>query len=549
MMKKIFCLFVLYLIPVQLTFAGPKQKAMSVAMFENITNNKEYDWIGTGFAETITSKIINIKSITVVERTKLFDILKEQKLQLSGLVDNNTAVKVGNLLAAQFVVVGSFQILGENLNVAARIVNVATAQIEKSATVEGKLEDIFGLQEKLIFEIANAIEAPVLDEEKAEISKPPAKNILAYEWFSKGKMYQYEKYKWNEAISCYKKAIKVDKNYADSFFELGNVLEIKNLHKEAFESYRDAMVLYEIKDDKLNIWRIYQNIGVIYHAQGNYNRALEYYNKALEISSKLKNQQGVNQVFNNIGLIYFSKSDYKKALEYYNKALEKNKNIGNNRDIASNYNNIGSVYDSMGNYDKAFEYAYEAFAISEKNNDQLKIAESYNLFGNIYYSKGNNKSALEYFKKALEINEKLDIKPKINDNYINIGAVNYSMLNYDEAIKNYEEALKIAEQLGNELNTARIYNNIGLVYFSNSKYDEALEYYNKSLDIKHELKDEVGEGTVMYNIALIYEGKRDFRKAIKYMENAVKIFENKKYYMLDKSNKRLEEFRKIYDKK
>ena len=150
---KISCLVITYLISVCPITAASQKKTISVAMFQNITGNKEYDWIGTGFAETITTKLVSIKSLNVLERIQLLEVLKEQKLQLSGLVDEKTAVKVGKLLAAQYIIVGSVQKSVEELKVVARIVNVETAQAEKSVTVEGKFNDIFELQQKLTLEL------------------------------------------------------------------------------------------------------------------------------------------------------------------------------------------------------------------------------------------------------------------------------------------------------------------------------------------------------------------------------------------------------------
>jgi hypothetical protein len=48
-----------------------------------------------------------IDTLTLVERGRLEVVLEEQSLQLTGLVDTNTAIRVGELLAAEFIVTGS----------------------------------------------------------------------------------------------------------------------------------------------------------------------------------------------------------------------------------------------------------------------------------------------------------------------------------------------------------------------------------------------------------------------------------------------------------
>ncbi|MBI5573860.1 MAG: tetratricopeptide repeat protein [Elusimicrobia bacterium] len=539
----LFCLT--YLVFSQSVIAGLTQKkTISVAMFENITGNKEYDWIGTGFAETVTTKLVNVKSIIVVERLKLLDVLKEQKLQLSGLVDENTAIKVGKLIAAQYIVVGSFQKSGVELKVVARIVNVETARAEKSVTVEGKFSDIFELQRKLTLELAGIIETPVSEEEKTEIAKPPARNFAAYEWFAKGKMYYYEKFQSDEAIASYKKAIKIDKDYADAYFELGNAFENKGFYGEAYESYKNALLLYEIKNNRLNMGKTLQNIGIIFYTQGNYDKAMEYYNKSIAIIEKLENYSEMAKIYNNIWLIKYNRGDYKSALEDCNKAIEINEKYANNREISVGYCNIGSLYDTLGNYDKAMEFCNKAIEISRKIGYQRGLASAYNLAGNIHYSRENYDKAFERFGKSLEINEKLGSELSIVENYINLGAVYYANKKYVKAIDCYDKALKIGKKFSNKLNIARIYNNIGLVYFADGDYTSARKYFQKSFKMKQELGDTTGSGVVMSNISLVFEAEKDYNSAVKYLEDAVKIFEKTEYYMLEKSLKKLDDLRK-----
>jgi len=43
---------------------------------------------------------------------------------------------------------------------------------------------------------------------------------------------------------------------------------------------------------------------------------------------------------------------------------------------------------------------------------------------------------------------------------------------------------------------------------------------------------------------LVFKAEKDYENAVRYMEDAVKIFEKTKYYILEKSLKKLEELRK-----
>ena len=63
--------------------------------------------IADQFPELLSNVLINSGKFSVLERSKLHAVMAEQNLGVSGLVDPNTAVTLGNLIGAQFLVVGN----------------------------------------------------------------------------------------------------------------------------------------------------------------------------------------------------------------------------------------------------------------------------------------------------------------------------------------------------------------------------------------------------------------------------------------------------------
>jgi len=64
------------------------------------------------------------KGFQVVERTKLDQILKEQKLATTGLIDLSTAQKIGKLMGGSIVLLGSVSDMGNQIAIRARMVDV-----------------------------------------------------------------------------------------------------------------------------------------------------------------------------------------------------------------------------------------------------------------------------------------------------------------------------------------------------------------------------------------------------------------------------------------
>lgn len=85
--------------------------------------------------ERLTSEIAANQGIEVIERGRLDEVLREQKLGAKGVVDPVTAKKIGNILGADAVVTGTVIDLDDkNVEVNARLVDTQNAQILRAVS-------------------------------------------------------------------------------------------------------------------------------------------------------------------------------------------------------------------------------------------------------------------------------------------------------------------------------------------------------------------------------------------------------------------------------
>ncbi|WP_237276048.1 tetratricopeptide repeat-containing sensor histidine kinase [Tenacibaculum ovolyticum] len=94
----------------------------------------------------------------------------------------------------------------------------------------------------------------------------------------------------------------------------------------------------ETKNNK-NLYKAYNQLGLLQHDIKEYDKAIFYYNKSLEYFSNLNKKSNKKieiSIHNNIGNSFLKKHNYKKALEHYNKALLKNININDYARILDN---------------------------------------------------------------------------------------------------------------------------------------------------------------------------------------------------------------------
>ena len=86
-------------------------------------------------SEMLTTALIQSNRFQVLERSQLDKILEEQALELTGAIDEETAVDVGKLLGIDAVVVGSARFLKNQIEIDARIVDAENGKAHVAAGV------------------------------------------------------------------------------------------------------------------------------------------------------------------------------------------------------------------------------------------------------------------------------------------------------------------------------------------------------------------------------------------------------------------------------
>jgi hypothetical protein len=97
----------------------------------------------------------------VVERDRLQSILQEQSLVQSKSIDPQTAVRLGKLLGAQYMITGGFMSDGKGtLLVTSRVINVETGAITNPVKLQSKGDDVLGLVGQLSTKLNTELKLP-----------------------------------------------------------------------------------------------------------------------------------------------------------------------------------------------------------------------------------------------------------------------------------------------------------------------------------------------------------------------------------------------------
>lgn len=97
--------------------------------FIALTTDYKNTFVDNYVTDALTEAMFSTGMVKIIERANLEMILKEQKFQSSGLVDEENVKSIGKIAKADFVCYGTLRDLGGSLTVNARVVDVETGEL------------------------------------------------------------------------------------------------------------------------------------------------------------------------------------------------------------------------------------------------------------------------------------------------------------------------------------------------------------------------------------------------------------------------------------
>ena len=167
----------LALTPARVT-AQATTPVVAVLYFDNNSFGKDrsdYDGLGKGIADLLINDMASNPSMRVVERDRLQSILQEQDLVRSKSIDPATAVKLGRMLGAAYLITGGFMSDSKGtLIVTSRVISVETGAITNPLKLQSKGDDVLGLIGQLSSRLNTELKLPTLPRQtgEADVKKP-----------------------------------------------------------------------------------------------------------------------------------------------------------------------------------------------------------------------------------------------------------------------------------------------------------------------------------------------------------------------------------------
>ena len=127
---------------------------LAVLNFQNNSCERELNYLEEAIPEMLITDLMVSSKITIVERTKINNILEEHKLVLSGVVDENTVIKIGKLIGANHLLHGSVFKFKDTIRLDARICGTSNGKVILAEKVEQtNIMDFIGLIDELAIKL------------------------------------------------------------------------------------------------------------------------------------------------------------------------------------------------------------------------------------------------------------------------------------------------------------------------------------------------------------------------------------------------------------
>ncbi|MEM1167813.1 MAG: tetratricopeptide repeat protein [Cyanobacteria bacterium P01_H01_bin.35] len=330
--------------------------------------------------------------------------------------------------------------------------------------------------------------------------------------------------RWDEAVDAYRQVIAIEPNFPWSYNKLGDALMELKIWQEAINVYRHFI---EIKPDfpwsykklgkafmELKIWQEavtayrhfitlkpdlylpYKNLGDALIQLENWSEAVAAYRQAVEINPDFY------QLYAELGEKLIKLEKWLEAVEIYQNAIEINPN---------NYwyhNNLGKALFKLDRYEKATAAYQRAIEIDP----------------NLYFAYQNLGAVLVKLKKwnqaIVAYRRAIKIKPDFYWSHHNLGQILTGLKRWDEAVETYRYAIE------NDPNSPWYYQHLGIALRKQGNIEEAIACYRKAIELKsdwHRFYSLLGD--VLLEKGQSEEAIACYIKAIKLQPDATATYE------------------------
>ena len=491
---------------------GPVQ-SLAILPFRNASGDPSLDWLGSSFADMLSTDIGQSSQLRTVTPSNLHQILTDLRISSSTELDPSTIRRVADFSNAQRVIWGQYAKFGDQIRIDATL-----QDFKNDRSVPLKIEipnekEIPGAIDKLAESIREKLALPssVIKELKASSFQPESTSVEALRAYNLGVGFQRDGRNL-DAQQQLETATKADPNFALAFSRLAQTYSKLGYDDQAAQTAQKAVTLsqnlpeaekYLIAANRSLVVKNYPEaikafetlarsspdnydvqvaLASLYQDSGDLVKAREYYQKILSANPK-----DIAATLD-LGRIEIKSGNPQTSFDPLNRAYSLSVQVGNDEQKATSLHLLAVAYRMLNKTDEVVRNETEALAIWRQIGQKRGLAFSLNEMAKAKATLGNSKEAAADFQEALQIRREIGDKRGLGDTLIEMGNFADDAGDHDQALKMEKEALEMEREVGNESLQAICLRDIGPSYSEKGQYEDALTYYQQALQLREKSK-------------------------------------------------------------
>lgn len=419
------------------------QKVVAVMPFVNITSQTGDDWIGTGIAETVTADLKELAGFSVIGSERVFDALQAGAERRD--FDERVAIELGRRLGASWIVLGGYQRMADVLRITARRVEVAGGTVVKTVKVDGRVSEIFQLQDRIVAELGRDLshELGVSSVELGARERVPV--VEAFECFSRGliRFREATHDSMDQAILFFEQAVEIDPGYARAWAAVSAAYGMKGQYQSVPRLFEKAVRAgLEAVELAPQLPEAHQWLGSAYIWVGQQEKGVEHLEEAIRLDP---DNSISHMLLSRVHWLRFGR--FGEAIQLAERALRLSPESGNI------HLQLGLLYTLEGRYQEAEAASEKAIELQKRTTygfDEMRTVGAQMRLGYAYYRQGRHGEAIAAFRQeladlaarrdhALSDRTTIELKQKLGAALLRDGQTQEAHRYLGEAIAAYEE--------------------------------------------------------------------------------------------------------------
>ena len=192
---------------------APDDRSIAVLDFANVTGDPDAAWLSAGIAETVSSDLRSLGGFRVIDRWRVLEATRTTGGALEA---------IAAALQVRLAVIGSFQTNGDRVRITARVADVVSGEAVADAKVDGRLDDIFTLQDEVSSQFAADLGLAAATTTSGYRRETPS--LEAYRAVMEGwlRVETLDVRELPRAIADFERAVTIDARYALAYTGLAN---------------------------------------------------------------------------------------------------------------------------------------------------------------------------------------------------------------------------------------------------------------------------------------------------------------------------------------